>query len=331
MLNIYTGKEDIDKQRYVFSQIRRQDLDTGRKQTIFLIVPDQFTLETERSAFEYMEAPAFINPVVLSMSRLAVKVLAETGVSTEHIDRYGNYMLLARLLYRNKDGLELYRGLEKSTTFISQLSEAIMNLKSHMVEPEALTKCAAEWPVFLENDAEIEEGSVLLGRKLRDVSTLYSEYEATLSKNIPDSTDIIRKFAQRITDSKILANAIIWVYGFDYFSPLNLTAVGAMACRAAEVNVALTAEIGNPFFSLTNGMAEALAEAAEKAGAKAEIKTIQKDSADRQIACSYLPDDKKPAEVAHIEKELFSGQEVRQFLFKNFLLLLLAFSPFIHF
>ena len=297
MLNIYTGREDIDKQRYMFARIHRQDLDAEHKQPVYLIVPDQFTLETERSAFSYMDVPAFINPVVLSMNRLAGKVLAEAGERTDHIDRYGNYMLLARLLYRNKGKLSLYQNLENSTSFIAQLSEAIMSLKSHLVSPAALGDCA-------EAAGLIGAGGVLLGKKLRDVTALYAEYEAALSEGLPDGADILRRFVELIPKSGMLSGAVVWVYGFDYFSPLHLKAIGAMASRASEVNVVLTAESGNPFFALTNGMAGALSDAA---GSLAKVISVSKDAAARGFDCSWLSDDEKPREIEHIERCLFAG------------------------
>jgi ATP-dependent helicase/nuclease subunit B len=100
MLTIHYGREDVDKQRFLFGQIRAARRAGGPMGRTFLVVPDQFTLETERSAFDYLETDAFIDPVVLSMNRLAGKVLAETGQEVSHIDQYGKYMLLARLLHR---------------------------------------------------------------------------------------------------------------------------------------------------------------------------------------------------------------------------------------
>jgi len=288
MLNIYTGREDIDKQRYMFARIKKQD-DRGRR--IYLIVPDQFTLEAERSAFSYMDVSAFIDPVVLSMNRLAAKVLAEAGESTDHIDRYGNYMLLARLLYRNKGRLSLYHDLENSTAFIGQLSEAIFSLKAHLVTPETLESCASE--------ADNSLGGVLLGKKLRDVAALYAEYEAALKDGLPDGADITRRFIDLIPGSKMLSDSIVWVYGFDYFSPLHLNAIQAMTAVASEVNVVMTAEKGVPFFSLTNDMTDKLSEG--------RIISVAKDAEERGLDCSWLPEDEKPPEIAHIDQTLFAG------------------------
>ncbi|MDR3305868.1 MAG: PD-(D/E)XK nuclease family protein [Clostridiales Family XIII bacterium] len=300
MLNVYCGREDIDKQRFLFERIAGADGAGGMgvpsvgAGPVFLIVPDQFTLEAERGAFHYLGVSAFIDPIVLSMNRLAGRVFAETGGRTDHIDQYGKYMLLARLLYRGKSHMELFKNLENSAVFIEKLSDAIMSLKAHCVTPDMLAACIAEM-----------EADTLLRRKCKDLLRIYSGYEEALAAGRPDSTDMTRLFIERIPRSKQIADAVIWIYGFDYFAPVNLEAVARLAACAREVNVVLTAEPGNAFFALTNRMAEQLIETARAAGARTDApKSVQ--------GCAYRGTDQRPAEIAHIERALFS-YPLRQF------------------
>ncbi|MDR0876143.1 MAG: exodeoxyribonuclease V subunit gamma [Clostridiales Family XIII bacterium] len=291
MLTIHYGREDVDKQRFLFGQIRsghQAGVPAGRT---YLVVPDQFTLETERSAFDYLETDAFIDPVVLSMNRLASKVLAETGQGMNHIDQYGKYMLLARLLHREsrRDGLRVYGGMENAQAFIEKLSDAIMSLKVHLVSPEDLAAAAQG----LGDDG-------LLRDKLSDIALVYAGYEEALADGLPDSTDVMRLFAQRIASSRLVRESVFWLWGFDYFSPLQTRATSALSAAAAEVHVMLTAEPGNPFFSLTNSMADRLAEAAREAGAEALVQGVPSE-------CAYEGADVKPAEIRKIERALFSG------------------------
>ncbi|GHU62210.1 ATP-dependent helicase/deoxyribonuclease subunit B [Clostridia bacterium] len=287
MLTIHCGREDVDKQRFLFGQIRRNK-PTGRT---CLVVPDQFTLETERSAFDYLKTDAFIDPIVLSMNRLAGKVLAETGQGTRHIDQYGKYMLLARLLHREsrKEGLVVYGGLENAQAFIEKLSDAIMSLKAHLVTPEDLSAAAQNL------------GDGLLKNKLTDIALLYAGYEEALADGLPDSTDIMRLFARAIPSARQVRERIFWVWGFDSFTPLQVAALASLSVAAAEVHVMLTAERGNPFFSLTNTAAESLVAAAREAGAVAEISGVPPD-------CTYLEENSKPEAIRQIEKRLFHNR-----------------------
>ncbi|MDR1796473.1 MAG: hypothetical protein LBR44_03365, partial [Clostridiales Family XIII bacterium] len=300
MLNVFYGREDIDKQRYLFARARAESLARGQDGSVLLIVPDQFTLETERAAFDYLEAPAFVDPVVTSMNRLAGRVLAETGGRTDYIDQYGKYMLIARLLHRGREALSVYRGLENSTAFIEKVSAAIMSFKTHLVTPDALASAV-----------EAMEGDSLLRRKLVDLLWIYRGYEEALAAmdggaGRPDSTDVTRLFAARIRASAFLRGAVVWVYGYDYISPLYTEAIAGMACVCAEVNVVLTAEPGDAFFALTNRTCEALCEAARAAGSEAAVHGIAEDGARRGVPCAYREKDARPEQIAHIERALFA-------------------------
>ncbi|MDR1815543.1 MAG: hypothetical protein LBR00_02520, partial [Clostridiales Family XIII bacterium] len=310
MLNVYYGREDVDKLRFLFARIKEETARRGHDGRVLLIVPDQFTLEAERAAFDYLDVPAFVNPVVLSMNRLAGRVLDETGGRTEFIDQYGKYMLLARLLHRGRDELAVYRRLENSPAFIEKLSAAIMSFKTHLVSPADLE----EGIIKLESDS-------LLRRKLLDLLFLYRGYEDALAKGgLPDSTDVTRRFVSRIADSRMLAGACVWVYGYDYISPLYIEAIAQMAAVCEEVSVVLTAEPANAFFAMTNGTAEALCEAARKAGAEVCLAGLgdicRGGILPPEQRSGDCPAVLRPPEIMHIEKYLFAfGLDEKQTVF----------------
>ena len=90
MLNIHYGREDLNKDKYIFDNIKGRTL---------LLVPDQFTLQAERNAFFYMGKKGFMDLEVLSISRLGTRVLRETGGSAfPLINKYGRHMLLTKIL-----------------------------------------------------------------------------------------------------------------------------------------------------------------------------------------------------------------------------------------
>ena len=50
MLNIFYGRESIDKEKFIYERIA-EDHSAGRRQRTLVIVPDQYTLEAEKQAF----------------------------------------------------------------------------------------------------------------------------------------------------------------------------------------------------------------------------------------------------------------------------------------
>ena len=131
MLHIYYGREQINKDKFIFDSIKGKTL---------LLVPDQFTLQAERDAFFYLGARGLMDLEVVSISRLGLKVLAETGGGrTALIDKYGRHMLLTKILTERREELEIYRGLEKKQSFIEMVNNFISELKQYGTTPQELS------------------------------------------------------------------------------------------------------------------------------------------------------------------------------------------------
>lgn len=130
MLRIFYGRENINKERFLFDSIEGKTL---------LLVPDQFTLQAERDAFFYLGAKGLMDLEVVSISRLGLKVLAETGGGRiPLIDKYGRHMLLTKILAENRERLGVYRGMEQKQSFIEMVNNFISELKQYGVGPAEL-------------------------------------------------------------------------------------------------------------------------------------------------------------------------------------------------
>lgn len=87
----------------MFAFVKNQ-LEDGKK--VVLIVPDQFTLQAEQNAFDYLNVQGLIDLEVLSLSRLGFRVLSETGGGKRsHIGKYGRHMLLTKILAEEEKNL----------------------------------------------------------------------------------------------------------------------------------------------------------------------------------------------------------------------------------
>ena len=89
MLNIYCAGESVDKEKFIFEEIKKEEGNT------ILIVPDQFSAQSERNAFFYLGIKASMDLRILDFDRLGYKAVRELGVQVpELIDKYGRHMLL---------------------------------------------------------------------------------------------------------------------------------------------------------------------------------------------------------------------------------------------
>ncbi len=225
MLNIYYGRENIRKDKFIFDSIG-----AGSTGKVLLLVPDQFTLQAERDAFFYLGVKGFMDLDVVSISRLGSKILAETGGGkTPMINKYGRHMLLAKILREKREELELYRGMEKKQAFIEMMNNFISELKQYGTDSEDLAAIT-----------EKLESEHFLKRKLEDVLVVFREYEEKISGKYIDTEDYVSLYADKIKDSVKIKEAVIWIYGFDSFTPKNMEVIGKLMTAAKQVNIVMT-------------------------------------------------------------------------------------------
>ncbi len=221
MLNIFYGRENLDKEKFIYDNIGGRAL---------LVVPDQFTLEAERELIAHSGAKALMDVEVLSLSRLGYRLLEELGGSKRtFIDKYGRHMILSSIAAEEREKLQVFKGLEEKNSFIELVNNFISEMKQFNCGADELAEIARSVP----------DGSYTQ-RKLEDLYLLYSEYEAAIRGKYTDSEDYIDLFLGKISRSELVAGNHIWIYGFDSFAPKALSVIGELMQYAAEVNLVLT-------------------------------------------------------------------------------------------
>lgn len=151
MLKIFHGRENLNKEKFLFDQIGKRAL---------LLVPDQFTLEAEQALFHHTGAKALIDVEVLSMSRLGNRLLTELGGSKRtFIDKYGRHMILSEIARANRENLQVFCGLEEKNSFIELVNNFISEIKQYNCSSADLRRMENLMMVLAEQTMEQETGS----------------------------------------------------------------------------------------------------------------------------------------------------------------------------
>lgn len=224
MLTIYYGRESVDKEKFIYEQISR------RKGRTLVIVPDQYTLEAEKQAFRYLQTKGLLNVEIISMSRLGSRLLSEQGGSRKtFIDKYGRHMLLSRIGRECREELQVFGGSMEKNSFLEMTNNFISEMKQYNVGAEDLRSLRKN----------LTQGN-LLDRKLQDLELIFSRYQEAISGKYTDSEDLIDLYTSKISQSSMLKDCDIWVYGFDSFAPKALTVLGNLMAVCREFNIFLT-------------------------------------------------------------------------------------------
>jgi ATP-dependent helicase/nuclease subunit B len=127
MLRLIIGKAKSGKTEYIYDHIKEAD-DNNEKS--FLIVPEQFTMESESELSRRLKSGVLLNVEVISFERLAFRLVDNMrGISAVKIDDHGKIMVLRRLFNHYKDEMQIFKRATNKEGFLSEFNNLIQELK----------------------------------------------------------------------------------------------------------------------------------------------------------------------------------------------------------
>lgn len=226
------GRADIDRSNYMINEIA-QCLQEGGDDPLYLIVPEQFTLESEKNLIKGIGRQGIMEIEILSFNRLGYKILHEAGGRTRStINEQGKNMVLGKIIDQLGPELKVFKGAFQQSGFIDIVSESLRDFKSNDLDTETLQELVDTLP---------EER--LLKGKLNDLLLIYKSFNAYLQDTYIDTEDYINLVIDRIDQTSFLRHARIWIDGFDIFSPQLLKMLAKMALHCQDITISLV--LGN--------------------------------------------------------------------------------------
>ena len=217
MLRLFAGRENIDKERFIYDRIAAE-----RGETL-VIVPNQYTLVAEEQALKYTGRDCLFDIDIMSMNRLGLRILTEQGRESAHmLDRYGRFMLLTRLIREHMEDFDIFRRSAGRQSFTNMLSDFLSEYRQNECRRESVRAMLAD-----------EETDPLLRAKLSEIMIVLEAYEDEISGKYKDTEEYIDDYINAIPGSKMLRGKRIWIYGYDSITPKFAGAVMELA-KAAE-------------------------------------------------------------------------------------------------
>ena len=101
-LRLIYGKAGSGKTAYCFSEIAKI-IEKDKDSKIYIITPEQISYTAERNLMETIKEDAVINAEVITLSRMAYRVINEVGgQSSKKLSKCGRAMLVYSILAKNK-------------------------------------------------------------------------------------------------------------------------------------------------------------------------------------------------------------------------------------
>ena len=245
-------------------------------QKVLVIVPEQFTLQTERDLIAGLSAPGFFDIEVLSPSRLTERVFAAAGQDGfTRIDDRGKQMALARVLMDEKKHLRYFESAAQKQGFIQRMGMIIANFKQAGVSPEELTAYAES----LEDGAHKD--------KLTDLSRIYAGYCTLLSGQFVDGDDVTLSMLQRLPQSGIASGCAVCIWGFDIYLGQTIRLICALAQEALHTEALLVLSQEEAFAPVWDSALRLKTEA-EKMGISCSLSQLKEAAEQKTPALSHL-------------------------------------------
>jgi ATP-dependent helicase/nuclease subunit B len=292
LLRFVAGRAGSGKSTWVYQAVK-QDM-AQSSQPVYLLVPEQFTLQTEKELIDSLGIKGFMQARVTSPSRLAEEVFSQVEQNRKTaIGECGLAMALRAAASQIAEDLHAFKTVLGYNGFSSGMVKLISEMKRFDITPEDMIAASTG-----------ARGA--LKAKVQDVAAIYREYNEYLSsRNYTDNDDRFNGFIASIEKAEFLKNCNFYFDGFDYLSPQNCRMIGELLSIAGSVTITQDFDgfegADADLFKAAQNNITRLSSIAKELGA--EIKWVHIRSGNRQ---SVMPPD-----IAHLERNLFAWPAVR--------------------
>lgn len=239
-VRLLIGRSGSGKTTYCLNEIKSHLIESPAGDPIIYLVPDQMTFLSEYRLISGEEITGMIRAQVFSFTRLAWRVLQETGgISRQHLTSVGLNMLIRKIVEDKKDSLKIFDKAADKNGFIEQMERMLTEFKRYCVQPNELRM---KREALSQNDPN---STKVLQDKLHDLELIYESFENSLQGKYVDSEDYFRLLTEKAAHSSYLKNAEIYIDGFDSFTPQEYMIIAALMKYCKRVTIALT--LDEPF------------------------------------------------------------------------------------
>lgn len=203
----------------------------------YVIVPEQFTMQTQKTLVQMHPDGGILNIDVLSFERLAYRVLEETGGDIRSVlEETGKNMVLQKLVQKHQKELVYLKNQMKKPGYLDEVKSLISEFMQYRVGDEEIQK--------MQEDAS---DRTPLQMKLQDVSVLYHGFRDYLKDHYITAEEVLEILAKQIVFSEKLKGSVLLLDGFTGFTPIQIQVIRELLASCEKVSVTVTMDVREPF------------------------------------------------------------------------------------
>ena len=298
-LQLYLGSAGSGKSYQMYRNIIAES-QKNPGTNYLIIVPEQFTLQTQKDIVSMHPNHGVMNVDILSFMRFAYRIFDEVGGNDFPIlEDTGKSMVIRKVVAEKKKELILFGAGVKKTGFINELKSLLSEFYQYNVRPDDF-----------EQMLEICKEKPVLKAKLRDIRTIYEGFADFMKERYITAEELLVVLSKIIDRSQWLRNSVICLDGFTGFTPCQNEILARMMPLAKKVMVTVTIDPREPLdgkgseyslFSLSHKTIGKLYEIARDTDTRIEEPVCVQNQAEYRLPYRFR---NSPA-LAFLEKNLF--------------------------
>lgn len=224
MLRLLMGRSGSGKTTAITEELAAVDA------SAVLLVPEQFSFETEKFLLDRLGERGAAQVQVLSFTRLADTVFRELGgTAGRRMDEASRTLLMSAALWQTADRLTMFARNGNST---------VADVNGILTFLSECKQCAITSDMLREYAARLGTGS--LSTKMQELALVFDAFSAlTAQATLLDPLDDLSALAEKLPFSKIVAGKPVYVDAFDGFTHQELRVLGILMRQASDVTVTL--------------------------------------------------------------------------------------------
>ena len=298
-LQLYLGSAGSGKSYQMYKNIIEES-QKNPETNYLIIVPEQFTLQTQKDIVSMHPNHGVMNVDILSFMRFAYRIFDEVGGNDSPIlEDTGKSMVIRKVVAKKSKELILFGVGVKKTGFINELKSLLSEFYQYNIRPDDF-----------EQMMDISAKKPVLKAKLHDIRTIYEGFADFMKERYITAEEILVVLSKVIDESEWLKNSVICLDGFTGFTPCQNEILAKMMSLAKKVMVTVTIDPREPLgakdaeyslFGLSQKTIEKLNEIADTTKTKIEKPIYVQDKDECRVPYRFLS---SPA-LAHLERNLF--------------------------
>lgn len=228
-LRFYFGAYDEDKSIALYEEII-QRAQADEKTNFLLLVPDQFTMQTQKQLVTMHPDGGIWNIDVLSFGRLNHRIMEEVGKKDVPVlDDTGKSLVLEKVAAGIKGELPVLGSQLHRQGYIHEVKSAISEFMQYGISVKDM-----------DGLVEFAQKKGALSLKLKDLGKLYEAFTEYIHGHFVTTEETLDLLAESLKRSELIRNSVIILDGFTGFTPIQNRLIQELMRLSKETIVSIT-------------------------------------------------------------------------------------------